>query len=134
MKKILFLCLGVTMFASCSSDDSSSSSSSIVGSWEYSKEGAIVNGQEVLVDYENDCATSNDYIQFLDNGTLNDVYYWDDCEEDITPGTWSKTGNTATVTIDGETQTANILTLNSTTLKVSYEEDGFTYLQVYTRR
>ena len=135
MKKILTLCLGIAMFTSCSSDDdSSSSSSSIVDSWEYSKEGAIVSGQEVLADYENDCASKKDYIQFNENGTLGDFYYWSDCEEDYTAGSWSQNGNTVTVTMDGETQTATILDLTSTTLKVSYVEDGYTYLQVFTRK
>ena len=145
MKKItvLFasaLVLGLSL-ASCNKDDDSSSSSSSVGiegKWKYSKEGAIVSGQEVLTDYVNEAPEcGNDYIEVLAGGTAKDYYFYNDggCVSDVATGTWSKSGNTMTVTFDGVTENATILTLNSTTLKVKYtdNESGMEMLQVYTR-
>lgn len=144
MKKITILfasalVLGLS-FASCNKDDDSSSSSSVSveGKWKYSKEGAIVSGQEVLTDYVNDAPEcGNDYIEVLAGGTAKDVYFYNDggCLSDISTGTWSKTDNTMTVTFDGMSETATILTLNSTTLKVKYTDSdtGMEMIQVFTR-
>ncbi len=141
MKKItvLFasaLVLGLSL-ASCNKDEDSSSSSSSVGiegKWKYSKEGTIVSGNEVLTDYVNEApACGNDYIEVLAGGVFKDAYYYNDgaCQLDVSTGTWSKTDNNMTVILDGEPVTAQILTLNSTTLKVKYLSSDD--IEVYTR-
>ncbi|ESU28662.1 hypothetical protein FLJC2902T_12530 [Flavobacterium limnosediminis JC2902] len=142
MKKITLLfvsalALGM-VFTSCNKDDdsSSSSSASIEGKWKYSKEGAIVSGQEVLTDYLNEAPQcGNDYIEILAGGTAKDVYYYNDggCLSDVGTGTWSKSGNIMTVTFDGVAENAEILTLDSTTLKVKYTDNGMEMVNVYTR-
>ena len=140
MKKILlfvsFLAIGLT---SCSKDDDSSSDggstpAAIEGKWAFYKEGAIVSGNEVLVDYAHECATKKDYVELVAGGTVNDVYYPSDCVADVTTGTWTKSGNNVTITAGGITQTAEIVILDATTLKVKYTEAGMTMLQVYTRQ
>lgn len=145
MKKITILFVSVLSLGlaltSCSKDDDSSSSSSatgVEGKWKYVKEGAIVSGQEVLMDYVNDAPQcGSDYIEILANGTAKDVYFYTDggCTSDIATGTWSKSGNTMTVSFEGVTESAEILTLNSTTLKVKYTDSdtGMEMLQVYAR-
>jgi len=138
--KVLFvsvLSLGLAL-TSCSKDDNSSSSSSasVEGKWKYTKEGTIVSGQEVLSDYVNDApACGSDYLEILTGGTAKDIYYYNDgaCQSDVGMGTWSKSGNTMAVTFDGVTDNAEILTLNSTTLKVKYSRDGEEMINVYTR-
>lgn len=138
MKKILFLfvsalTLGLT---SCSKDDGDSAS--IVGDWEYVQTGYRFAGEEVLEAYDNDCSTSKDYTSFNEDGTMTDYYYDMDCDVYADSGTWSKAGSNLTVTLDGETETAKIEKLNSSTLKVSidYTEEGVTYkyIQVFKRK
>jgi len=136
MKKLLLVSFVAIALFSCSKDDdsSSSSSSNIEGKWAFSKEGAIVSGNEVLADYEHECTTKKDYIELVAGGVANDVYYPSDCVADVTTGTWTKSGNNVTMTVGGMSQTAEIVTLNATTLKVKYNESGVTMLQVFTRQ
>ena len=95
MKKILlfvsFLAIGLT---SCSKDDDSSSDggstpAAIEGKWAFSKEGAIVGGNETLFDYAHECATKKDYVELVAGGVANDVYYPSDSVAETTTGTWS---------------------------------------------
>jgi hypothetical protein len=65
---------------------------------------------------------------------LKDVYYYDNCAEEIDLGTWSRNGNTLTVNLGGETANAEILVLDSQTLKVKSTFEGVTYIQVFKRR
>jgi hypothetical protein len=120
---------------SCSSDDDSSSSSSeLVGKWEYSQEGEIVNGVETLMPYEHAEGCSKDFFQFLANGTGNDTsYFGEDCQEFSFPLTWARSGNIVTLNILGISVPAEILTLNATTLKVKYTDEDGTFVDVYTK-
>ena len=137
MKKILFLfvstlALGLT---SCSKDDDSDSTpASIEGKWDYFQEGVLVGNQELLEAYSHDCTTKKDYTEFVAGGVLKDVYYYDNCAEEIDLGTWSRNGNTLTVNLGGETANAEILVLDSQTLKVKSTFEGVTYIQVVKRR
>lgn len=139
MKKLLLfvsvLTLGLT---SCSSDDDSSSSDSIEGTWEWSKEGTIVNGEEFLYDYDHFCDNKKDYVQILSGGVIKEVWYETDCTEDVWQANWSRNGNTLTVTDGTDSVSGEILELTNTTLKLKYTEtfDGTTYINVdvYTRR
>lgn len=141
MKKILLLFVSTLVLGltSCSKDDDSSSdSSNIEGRWEYFQEGTIVGGTETLVSWDHECTTKKDYVELLSGGVMKDMVYWDDCIDDVVTGTWSKVGKNLTLTLDGETETAKIEKLNSSTLKVSidYTEDGVTYkyIQVFKRK
>ena len=140
MKKILlfvsFLAISLT---SCSKDDDSSSDggstpAAIEGKWAFSKEGAIVGGNETLFDYAHECATKKDYVELVAGGVANDVYYPSDCVAETTTGTWTRSGNNVTLNVGGISQTAEIVVLDATTLKVKYTESGMTMLQVYTRQ
>ena len=135
MKKILFLFVStfVLGLTSCDKDDDSSSTG-IEGKWEYSQSGTIVAGQETLGPYDHECSSQKDYTEFLSGGVIKDYFFDIDCVQNLIQGTWSKSGNTLTINIDGETVNAQILTLNATTLKVSSQFGGQTYIQVFIRR
>ena len=137
MKKILFLFVSTLVLGltSCSKDDDSSSSSTgLEGRWEYSQEGAIVGGQEVLAPYEHECSSQKDYTEFLAGGVMKDYYFDTNCTQDLSQGTWTKSGNSLAVNFGGEIATAEIVTLNATTLKVKIVFSGETFIQVFTRR
>ncbi|CAM4265709.1 putative periplasmic lipoprotein [Flavobacterium terrigena] len=134
MKKYLLLFVAALIFVSCGSDDEPVvAEASIIGSWEYYKEGTIVGGTETLANYENSCSTKKDYVEFLQNGEYDDVYYDSNCDESIDYGDWTKSGNMLTnVTED---TTVEILVLTNTTLKIKYvDTDGAIYTTVFRRK
>lgn len=129
-----FAALSGVLF-SCSSDDSSATTSGeLTGKWYYKE--YRVAGETIPYDDHEECG--KDYVQFNDNGTGASVDVWD-CVDDIAPFTYTKTGNSITVSSDGESNTARILELSATTLKVkvTYDFDGDgddeSVIEVYTR-
>ena len=139
MKKIVLLFVSVLsaglLLTSCNKDDDSGSSASLEGKWYFSKNGAMVDGNEFLVDYVNECPTKKDYLEIASNGTFANVSYFDDCTTtDIFSGTWVRTGDVITTTVAGETpESGTILSLTSSTLKLSFTDVDGTYLVVLTR-
>ena len=142
MKKIivLFVAIATTGFTltSCSKDDDGGiNQANLIGKWEYSKEGEVIDGQELLIDYDHSPGCAKDYNEFLSNGTLRDVGYYSNgvnpCVEDIFNSTWSVSGNNIITTVLGVTYTAEVVTLNATTLKMKYVDEDGTYITVYTK-
>ena len=143
MKKLVLfvsvLALGLT---SCSKDDDGGSSASLEGKWEYSKDGMSVNGNEALLDYDHSENCPKDYMQITAT-TVVDHYFYNDgtpeCDEEIDSSTYTRDGNTLSVTVDGTTYTGEILQLDGSTLKIATEEEevqgqNVRYITVYTRR
>lgn len=123
-----------TLAFSCSSDDGPSTSGELLGKWYY-KEYKVAG---VTIPYDDHEACGKDYIQFNNDGTGSNVDVWD-CEEDAASFTFSRSGNTITVTSDGVSDSAQITELSSTTfkIKISYDFDGDgtdeSVTEVYTR-
>ena len=132
------LALGLTL-TSCGDDDSKSNNTpSLVGKWTYSKEGEIVDGKETLRDYEHTTGCSKDYVEITAT-TLTDVDYEGSvCTEHKDAAPYVKNGNSIVVMFDGEPQTAEIVTLTATTLKIKATStfEGTEYIDVteYTRQ
>lgn len=145
MKKIITILTIVTLvvFTSCSSDDDNGGNqASIVGAWEYSQEGTIIGGQEVLEPYDHGAPEcGNDFIEFNANGTAIETYFFSNmdsiCETETFTFSYEVNGQQITIDIDDEIINAEILTLNNTTLKIrTTEEFGgetFVYIVVLTR-
>lgn len=143
MKKLVVLFVSVFSLSlgvvSCSDDDNGGGS--IVGKWEYSKDGISANGQEILLDYEhNAIECGKDFIEFLENDTYRDGYFFDGvdgCETSVDNGTYTKSGKNITITVDGDTFEGQIISVSGSTLKVKYPEtfEGQTinYVVVYTK-
>lgn len=137
--KILFLSVvaaGLTL-TSCNKDDDKKNAS-IEGKWTASKQGISAQGVESLSDYPNEPGCNKDYVEFNEGGNFKDVsYFGDDCEMDTTTGTWSRNNNTLTYTVDGETETSEIVNLTDNELKIktSLNEEGISvdYITVFTR-
>ena len=125
MKKslvLLAISLG-TIFSSCSNDDESAS---LIGKWEYFKEGvATTTGQEFLTDYEHTSGCAKDF-SLITATTIQDYsYFGSSCEEEIFSTPYTRNGNTITITADGETFTSQIKTLNANTLKIYFVDPEF---------
>lgn len=124
-----FLSVGLFQ-TSCNKDEDKNAlpAATLLGKWNYEKEGQIVGGTEVLVDYQgNDAGCFKDYIIFNSNNTLLDVDYDSfatACEEFSEVGTYVVAGNTISVDFGDGITTAEILNLSYTELKVK-DSDGY---------
>lgn len=138
MKKLILLFVAIVSLSSitsCSKDDDSDAS--LIGKWEYSKEGFSANGQEVLTDYEHTQGCSKDYIQITASTVTDHTFYNDgDCTEDTSTVNYSRNGNTLTVGTGSDSSVVQIVTLTGSTLKVTYTDSdlpGVLSVDVYTR-
>ena len=139
MKKLALLFVAVLAVGatSCSKDDDAAQAA-FEGKWEYSKEGEIIQGQEVLTDYNHQAGCDKDF-SMITATTIIDHEFADACDESLYPLAYTRTGNTVTITDGSEVFTATILQLDNTTLKIKgadFTENGITYsdVTVFTRR
>lgn len=130
-------------FTGCSKDDDNSSSASqhelILGSWRFSQEGSIINGQEVLDSYDNAAPQCGfDYLEFRSSSEIREFIYDTDinsnCMNFLNSGNWSLSGtNQLSITFDSSTTISEILVLNQTTLKVKYVSGGVARIIVFNK-
>ncbi|GEQ87092.1 hypothetical protein ULMS_26000 [Patiriisocius marinistellae] len=138
MKHLFYFLLASTLvFTSCNKDDdgdtndTSSNEASIIGTWKLAS--ITDNGvPEVL-----DSCDLEDFYTYSSNGSgVNNYNYGDNCEiSDTDNFTYTINGNMLTLNFgDGDSETAEITTLNESTLAYSYSftEEGTTYLSVET--
>lgn len=134
------LTLGLTL-TSCSDDDKkdNNTSAALEGKWTYAKEGIGGNGQEILTDYEHTAGCNKDYIE-ITSTNVKDVWYdknGTECEEDSDTSTYTRNGNTITVTDASETYTSTIEKLTSSELRIvtteTMEGQTVNYITTYTR-
>lgn len=148
MKKLLFLVATLVSisFIGCSNDDDNSSSPSqyelhelILGNWRYTQEGTIVNGQEILDNYDNAAPQCGfDYVEFRSSSEIKEYIYDTDinsnCMNFLNSGNWSiSVNNQLSITFDSSTTINEILLLNQTTLKVKYVSGGVARIIVFTK-
>lgn len=138
MKKIILLFVAIVSLSSitsCSNDDDNDAS--LIGKWQYTKEGISANGQEALTDYEHAEGCTKDYIQITATTVTDHTFYNDgDCTEDTFTVNYSRNGSTLTVGTGSDASVAQIATLTDTTLKITYSDSDFPgvlYVDVYTR-
>lgn len=148
MKKlgILFIMSMSLLVTSCSSNDKdenedNDTESSIVGKWELTKRGNILNGYELMLTITPEGGCSNDQIEFLENGNYKELQYEytnSKCKEYNNDGTWSKSNTTfKTKDILNNEISYEILKLDETTLrlKITKGNDSAIYmLTEYTRK
>ncbi|QBZ97203.1 lipocalin-like domain-containing protein [Flavobacterium sangjuense] len=137
MKKIKLIAMTVLsglVFSCSSSDDGATTSGELTGKWYYKE--YKVAGE--TIPYGGHEACGKDYIQLNADGTGANVDVFS-CVEDPALFTYTRSGNSVTITSDGQSDTAQITELSSTTLKVkrSYDFDGDGndefVIEVYTR-
>ena len=123
-KSILVFCAFI-FAVSCSSDsDGNSTNGSIIGKWSPYEYYERYYDEEDTGFFEH-CPTRKDYIEHKSNGELiiKGHAHDDLCEDFISEGSWTKSGNSLVHTINGihgvEVDEYEILVLNNSTLKVS---------------
>ena len=149
MKKLAVLLMSIGFFvSSCSSNDNNDNDNgggkqdvSIVGKWELTKRGNILNGTELLLPITPEGGCSNDQIDFLENGNYKEIQYEyvnSKCKEYNNDGTWSKSNNILkNKDVLNNEFIYEILRLDETTLrlKITNGNDNTIYaLTEYTRK
>lgn len=136
MKKFLFLFIlisaSVFTFSSCSKDDDGGSDN-IVSKWRFEQSGLIYDGEELLMPYDHECESQKDHLDIQGSGIVKQVLFDDDCDKETEEGRWERNGDTLKLTFEGVSQNWEILTLDSNTLKLKYEEDEIAGVIVFQR-
>jgi len=105
----------------------------IVGEWKIEQFGEILNAQEVLTNYENECSTNHDRIEFTSTRAIS-TDYDAQCVADTDDSSYHIVGAALKVNSDEGVEEFQILTLNSTTMKLMQtDEDGNRILMVFAR-
>jgi len=126
MKKLLLLLTSVFILISCGSDDSPTPvvEPSIVGSWEVTKRGQLINNNEVFQTYPSDCPTKKDLWYFYENKSFNSIYFDSNCvifTHDYYHS-WNINQNSLILFSHNSMDFYEILVLNDTTLKIRYQD------------
>jgi hypothetical protein len=126
--KILFafaIVLGLTVSScsgSSSDDDNNNKEASIIGQWELTKVGNILNGTQLLLPFTQEGGCNNNVIELLDNAKYTELEYEyvnSKCKLYSDEGTWSTANKTLTVKdIQDNTTIYEILELSNTTLRL----------------
>ena len=131
MKKMILLAVAFVCFASVTSCSKDDDGTSLEGKWEYSKEGTATNGQEILVDYVPESGCAKNYAMITASTIMDHTFSGGTCQEAISNQSYTRNGNTLTVTGEGATLTFLIKKLTSTTLTVYFNNpDSPTVSQV----
>lgn len=108
MKSIkLFLAVVIASaftMTSCSNDDDNgiSTDGEILGKWNYARTMTNLNGIENSENHSHEAGCAKDYQEFSTGSVFRDVVLFKNasnaCSEDSEAGTWTKNGNTLTLT------------------------------------
>lgn len=127
---LLVLTLGLSLTSCSSDDDNGTVDGNIEGKWIFSKIGTMTGDKEVFIDYPNhEPGCNKNYVEITADGKWKNVeYYGSECTEESDEGTWTRNGNTISVSYDDEIETGTILKLTNTELKLknTYTEEGIT--------
>ena len=139
MKKlVLFAAVLAVGVSSCSKDDDNNTPAELAGKWEYAQQGAVLMGQEILQAYTHEEGCSKDFMILSASTVADHSFIGTACTEDIETSNYTRNGNTLTMMVDGEMETAEIVQLDNTTLKIKVTENlegqSVGYLTVFTRK
>lgn len=108
----------------------------VVGKWKYYQEGKKVSEAELLFSYEHEERCGKDYVEFFEDGKVNDVFYYgtNNCEVSIDSGIWKKEENNLIIEFPyAGKEKAEILLLDATTLKIKAEVEGKEVIYIYKK-
>jgi hypothetical protein len=131
---VFTLLIGVFV-TSCNNDDNGGETlAPLVGKWNLNQVGILVNNEEVLIDApQNEVGCSKDYLELKVGNDVNEGDYDSTdspCQLTVKTGSYARSHNNLTTTIDGNTKTQDIMNLSITELKV---KDDAGFITVYVR-
>ncbi len=136
LKKLMLITfISLTSFACSSDDDSgdpdstSQNQANIIGTWRFTS--STTNGVADTID---DCELM-DTALFTSSQVTFTYFEGVNCaDSESETFNYSINGNTLSATIEGETFTSEIITLNSTTLTIQDVDGNDTYTETYTKQ
>ncbi len=123
--KILVAFLLVALFNSC--DKKEDNNIALLGKWQIVKQ--LVNGEEEPLDLY--CDTKTGYIEFFEDGTVQDVDYNEDCEEEKSVYEWSLSNSFLTIKLPFNSEIVFLVKILGDTLVLDWEkgiEEGKPYM------
>lgn len=131
MKNLLFIfTLSFSVLYSCSSGDDNgdddNTADMLIGTWQYHRigvfdTGTIINSDVVLeFDWDHDCENQKDYLQLDENSVAIDVWFNENCVEDITTLTWTRTNDFVVFSSGTETVSREIIRLTNSELIIKF--------------
>jgi hypothetical protein len=108
----------------------------VIGKWKYYQEGKKIREAELLFSYEHEERCGKDYVEFFEDGKVNDVFYYgtDNCEVSIDSGIWKKEENNLIIEFPyAGKEKAETLLLDATTLKIKAEVEGKEVIYIYKK-
>ena len=138
MKKLALLFISVlTLTTTSCGDDNEITAAELDGKWEYSQQGTVIAGQEVLTVYNHEVGCTKDFIQISATTIVDHKFTTSECLENVTTRAYTRSGNTVSSTIQGQTVNAEIINLTATSLKLKTTQvvqgQNLSYVVVYTR-
>jgi hypothetical protein len=141
---VFFLILTTLFVVSCS-DDKNGKEELLHGTWEFALEGTMIDGNENLEPYQHEEGCFKDVILFKPNKQINHLTYFNngtDCILSEANGNWSLSNDILVISHGDITEIipAEILTLNSTTLKYKFNiydneaDETFVYIYQLNKR
>ena len=127
------MAIGLT-FISCG--EKKDSNFLLEGKWVYFQKGIESNNVAVLETYLHEPQCGKNYVEFLEDGKVNEGKYTYDenCELEVDSGTWFKKNDKITIFFPkAGTETAEIITLDETTLKVKAKVNNEVIIYVYKK-
>lgn len=138
MKKLTILLAFVMTigfsFTSCMKEKSNDSL--IEGKWTYSQKGIETSEGEILNAFGNEKLCSQNYVEFLKDGVVNEgkYSYNENCDLEVDSGTWFKNEDEITIVFPkAGKETAEILTLDEKTLKIRAKVEDQVIIYVYKK-
>jgi len=111
-------------FMACSDKDEDltgdKAKEALIGKWTFVS--STEDGENY--DYEHECSSKKDYIEFQSNGTFRSIYYDDECSEEVDTGTYSVNGNKLTVKGRDEGNNTFTFKLSGNELELEVEGDS----------
>ncbi|WP_130734615.1 lipocalin family protein [Flavobacterium sp. J27] len=136
MKKLTIASVLLLSLCLASFSEVTSKEVTVIGKWKYYQEGKKVSKAELLFSYEHLEKCGNDYVEFFEDGKVNDVFYYgaDNCEMSVDSGTWKKVDNNLIINFPyaGE-EKGEILLLDATTLKIKATVEGKEIIYIYKK-
>lgn len=83
-----------------------------------------ITDEEGTYDYEHECNSKKDYVEFQRGSVMRSVYFEDDCSEEIEIGTYAVNGDK--LTISGEDVGSGTFTFKITGKDLVLEDNGET--------
>ena len=133
LSALLFFPLLILLFTGCGDDDDDSDQDDLIGTWQLSSANTqiTIDGQDLIEWLADQLGISEDEAEDLSD-QFSEVFEVEDFEETLTfnvdgtvesesdgdteAGEWMLSGDTLTITIDGDSASFEVVTLNSSTL------------------